>query len=114
MKTLTNKSNEEIYILKNILNKIRFAKPKTELTRNYNASIFSDKSKSNFSENISYKKIKKIKKIRKIKNLLSKNKFYQKDISCRDLSYPLCLSSMINSKNYFKSMNIELKMKNKR
>ena len=106
MKTLTNKSNEEIYILKNILNKIRFAKPKTELTRNYNASIFSDKSKSNFSDNISYKKIKKI------KNILSRNKFYQKDISSRDSSYPLCLSSMINSKNYFKSMNIKLKIKN--
>ena len=107
MKTLINKSNEEIYIHKNILNNIRFAKPKTELTRNYNASmIFSDKSKSNFSENVSYKKIKKI------KNILSKNKFYQKDISSRDSSYPLCLSSMINSKNYLKSINIKLKMKN--
>ena len=107
MKTLINKSNEEIFIHKNILNNIRFAKPKTELTRNYNASmIFSDKSKSNFSENMSYKKIKKI------KNILSKNKFYQKDISSRDSSYPLCLSSMINSKNYLKSINIKLKMKN--
>ena len=107
MKTLINKSNEEIYMHKNILNNIRFAKPKTELTRNYNASmIFSDKSKSNFSENMYYKKIKKI------KNILSKNKFYQKDISSRDSSYPLCLSSMINSKNYLKSINIKLKMKN--
>ena len=95
------------FIHKNLLNNIRFPKPKTELTRNYNASmIFSDKSKSNFSENISYKKIKKI------RNILSKNKFYQKDISSRDSSFPLCLSSMINSKNYLKSMNIKLKMKN--
>lgn len=106
MKTLINKSNEEIYIHKNILNNIKFAKPKTELKRNYNVSLlFSDKSKSNFSENMSYKKIKKI------KNILSRNKFYQKDISSRDSSYPLCLSSMINSKNYLKSLNIKLKMK---